>query len=304
MTDSLEKNVAGAVSVAHLASDPGYAQTQFIQHSATLGTRKIGMCDIVNNPAGAYPDPPLSEFSLQIATAGGASGEFDLGARTFHTELSRGTTLLAPPQTACSYVLDNTFSLINLGLPVPLFDEAMLAFNGAHRPDLEKLHSIAFRDPRIEGMGAEVLRQSRTDRGTDALAVDHAAFGIVALLVDKAGKVTRRPGTPTPLSNAEFARAVELMHDRIEEGVTLTELARLSGRNVYQFSRAFRLRAGVPPYKYLIWLRIERARGMLEATDMPLVEIAYACGFSSQAHMTTVFTNTLSTTPGEFRKNR
>ncbi|MEM8655204.1 MAG: AraC family transcriptional regulator [Pseudomonadota bacterium] len=301
MTETTEQTVADAVSVIDLGTDPDYAQIQYIQHSAILGTRKIGVFEVANNPAGAYPDPPLSEFSLQIATAGLAPAEFDLGVRPFQAVFNRGVALVAPPETNCKYVLDEIFSLMNLGLPVPLFEEAMQAFNDAHKPDLEKLHSMTFRDPRIERMASDILRLSRTGRGTDALAVDHAAFGIVGLLVDKAGKVTRRPGTPTPLSDAEFARVVDLMQDRIEDGATLTELARLSGRDVYQFSRAFRLRAGAPPYKYLVWLRIDRARGMLEATDMPLVEIAYACGFSSQAHMTTVFKKTLGVTPGVLR---
>ena len=302
MTETTEQTVADAVSVIDLIADLDYVQKQYVEHSAILGTREIGIFNVWNNPPGAYPDPPLSEYSLQVATAGLAPAEFDLGAHAFQAEFSPGTTLLAPPQTSCSYVLDGMFSLVNLGLPVPLFEEAMQAFNGANRPDLEKLHSMAFRDPRIEGMAAVILHQSRTGRGTDALAVDHAAFGIVGLLVDKAGKVTRRPGTPTPLSDAEFASAIDMMHDRIEDGVTLTELARMSGRDVYQFSRAFRLRAGAPPYKYLVWLRVERARGMLEATDMPLVEIAYACGFSSQAHMTDVFRKRVGATPGQFRR--
>lgn len=303
MTELLDAVEAHAVRVVDLVADPDHVQTPYMQHFAVLGTRKIGVLEIVNNPTGAYSDPPLSEFSLQIVTTGVVRGKIDLGVCPFHAVFTRGNTLVAPPQTLCNYVLDDTFSLLNIGLPVPLFDEAMHAFNGAHRPDLEKLHSMAFRDPRIESMASVILHQSRTGRGTDALTVDHAAFGIAALLVDKAGKVTRRPGTPTPLSDAEFAGAVDLMQDQIEEGVTLTELAQLSGRDVYQFSRAFRLRTGAPPYKYLIWLRVDRARNMLEVTDMPLVEIAYACGFSSQAHMTTIFKKTLGVTPGAFLKS-
>ena len=180
----------------------------------------------------------------------------------------------------------------------------MQAFDGAHRPDLEKLHRMDFRDPRIEGLASVIAGQSRTGHGMDPLAVDHAAFGIVGLLVDKADKITRRPGTPTPLGDVEFARVVDMMQDHIEEGLTLTDLARLSGRDVYQFSRAFRLRTGVPPYQYMIWVRLARARSLVEGTDTPLIEIAYACGFSSQAHMTTMFKKTFGATPGAFRKDR
>ncbi|WP_299043356.1 AraC family transcriptional regulator [uncultured Tateyamaria sp.] len=301
MTIAQTETKPDAVRVVELAGDANYVQGQFIRHAATLGSQKIGVFDVVNNPAGAYPDPPLAEYSLQLATAKAARAEFDLGAGPFHTTFGRGTAILAPPGADCDYILESSFSLINVGLPLPLFDEAMRAFNGAHKPDLERLHTMAFRDPRIETMCTTIAQNARSGGSTDALAVDHAAFGIAALLVDKAGKVTRYPGTPAPLSDAEFSSVLDLMHDRIEEGVTLTDLARLSGRDVYQFSRAFRLRAGVAPYKFLIWMRLDRARDLLAATDLPLVEIAYACGFSSQAHLTTVFRKTLGTTPGVYR---
>ncbi|MEL6463587.1 MAG: AraC family transcriptional regulator [Pseudomonadota bacterium] len=287
--------------VVELRSDTSHVQTQYVEHNALLGSQNVGVATILNNPAGSYPDPPLSEFNIQIGLDGNTCGKFDLGARSFSASVTRGLICLAPPKTDCSYDIDGGFSLINIGLPVPIFNEAMQAFNGAHPPDFELLHSMPFRDPRIEALGHTIADNAREDHKTDALAVDHAAFSIAALLVDKAGKITRRPGTPTPLSDAEFAQALDLMHDRIEEGVTLTDLARLSGRDVYQFSRAFRLRAGVPPYKYLIWMRLDLVRDLLRTTDMPLVEIAYACGFSSQAHLTTVFGKTLGLTPGKYR---
>jgi AraC family transcriptional regulator len=39
----------------------------------------------------------------------------------------------------------------------------------------------------------------------------------------------------------------------------------------------------------------------MEATDADLADIAYACGFASQQHMTTVFSRHLGTTPARYR---
>jgi AraC family transcriptional regulator len=53
--------------------------------------------------------------------------------------------------------------------------------------------------------------------------------------------------------------------------------------------------------EYLRRLRIERATALLRDTRMPIAEIALVCGFSSQAHLTTMFRKTVGTTPRRFR---
>jgi AraC-like DNA-binding protein len=50
-------------------------------------------------------------------------------------------------------------------------------------------------------------------------------------------------------------------------------------------------------------MRIHRARELLSLTERPLAEIAYACGFSSQSHMTSWFRRKHGVTPKQFRRS-
>ncbi|MEL7131223.1 MAG: helix-turn-helix domain-containing protein, partial [Pseudomonadota bacterium] len=107
-----------------------------------------------------------------------------------------------------------------------------------------------------------------------------------------------------PLDNIAFGRVNEMFMEHFELPLTVQTLADRIGMDEFTFSRAFKARTGKSPYKYLLHLRVERALHMLTNTDMALVDMAYACGFSSQAHFTTVFKRIVGVSPGAYRLSR
>ncbi|WP_437543646.1 helix-turn-helix transcriptional regulator [Sorangium sp. So ce367] len=56
------------------------------------------------------------------------------------------------------------------------------------------------------------------------------------------------------------------------------------------------------PYQYVLSRRIEKAMAMLRDERLSIAEIALACGFSNQGHLTTAFKRRTGTTPGAYRK--
>ena len=58
----------------------------------------------------------------------------------------------------------------------------------------------------------------------------------------------------------------------------------------------------VTAHRYLLNRRIERARRLLGQADMSIAQVAYRCGFSSQAHLTLAFRRACRLTPGEYRR--
>jgi AraC family transcriptional regulator len=57
------------------------------------------------------------------------------------------------------------------------------------------------------------------------------------------------------------------------------------------------------PYQYVMEKRVERARHLLQSTEMPISEIALLCGFSSQQHLTSTLTSKLGQSPQKIRLN-
>ncbi len=97
-------------------------------------------------------------------------------------------------------------------------------------------------------------------------------------------------------------RAVELMRHRLTEAIPIEELAQAAGLSPFHFARQFKAATGYPPHDYLIRLRIDRARELLEKSGrtLTMAAIANECGFADQSHLARHFKRVLGVTPGVF----
>jgi AraC family transcriptional regulator len=78
----------------------------------------------------------------------------------------------------------------------------------------------------------------------------------------------------------------------------LAAAARVPLRVVFD---GMKMRTGMSPYRFVMEKRVERAQAMLRNSDMPISEIALACGFSSQQHLTSTLSARLGRTPQRIR---
>jgi len=99
-----------------------------------------------------------------------------------------------------------------------------------------------------------------------------------------------------------FRRVAEMLHENLHERVGLGDLATLCGYSRAHFLRMFQVTTGVTPYEYHMQMRIQHAMTLLTSSTSPLIDIAAACGFSSQSHLASVFRKRTGTTPSEFRR--
>ena len=103
------------------------------------------------------------------------------------------------------------------------------------------------------------------------------------------------------LAPDRLARALQLVEESHGATLLVADIARHVNMSPFHFARMFKLSTGYSPHSYLTVRRIERAKGMLERTSLPLAEIARAVGFATQAHFTGVFRSQTGTTPRAYR---
>jgi AraC-like DNA-binding protein len=99
----------------------------------------------------------------------------------------------------------------------------------------------------------------------------------------------------------EIRRLRAYLNENYAEPISLTTLAELVHWTPFYLLRVFRNEVGLPPHAYLETVRIERARQMV-ARGIPLAQIAYDTGFSSQSHFTTTFKRLVGVPPGQYAK--
>lgn len=115
------------------------------------------------------------------------------------------------------------------------------------------------------------------------------------------GKVepATRPATLGGTHRNQIERFVEA---ELASNFGLVDLASLIGYSPDHFSRLFKQTFQQSPYQYVLSRRIEKAMTLLRDETLSIAEIATACGFSNQGHLTTAFKRRTGTTPGAYRR--
>ena len=96
-------------------------------------------------------------------------------------------------------------------------------------------------------------------------------------------------------------RAKDRMDAASEEDWPVARLANVSGVSAAHFARSFKEAFGVPPHRYLLTRRIERAKALLRDTDAPIIEIAFQTGWNSLGTFGRVFRDITGESPSELR---
>jgi transcriptional regulator GlxA family with amidase domain len=96
-------------------------------------------------------------------------------------------------------------------------------------------------------------------------------------------------------------RAKDRMDAASDEEWPVRRLAGVSGVSEAHFARSFRDAFGVPPHRYLLTRRIERATALLRDTDTPITDIAFQTGWTSLGTFGRTFRDITGESPGEFR---
>lgn len=106
-------------------------------------------------------------------------------------------------------------------------------------------------------------------------------------------------GGLTPL---DAQRVISYIEQNLHEDIGLEQMAAVVKLSTHYFTEAFRKTVGMPPYRFLLSKRIERAKELLLNSDLATVKIAAEVGFSSQAQFITNFRKIVGKTPGRFRR--
>jgi transcriptional regulator GlxA family with amidase domain len=96
-------------------------------------------------------------------------------------------------------------------------------------------------------------------------------------------------------------RAKDRMDAASHEEWPVRRLARVSGVSEAHFARSFKEGFGVPPHRYLLTRRIERAKTLLRDTDLAITEVAFQTGWSSLGTFGRTFRDITGESPGELR---
>ena len=131
----------------------------------------------------------------------------------------------------------------------------------------------------------------------DRLACEEALVDCCVSLMNRHGSVREQP----PRTSATLTKVRERLADHALPAPSLDELAIMTGLSRYQVLRRFESAYGLSPHAWLLQLRVERARTLIQRGET-LARAAATAGFADQSHMHRAFVRQLGFTPGSYRK--
>lgn len=104
-----------------------------------------------------------------------------------------------------------------------------------------------------------------------------------------------------PRDDSLIAKVYAHVIANLRERLSVGDLAAIAGTSPRSLARAFEQDANSTPGEFVEQARIDAARNMLEASDLPLKSVAFECGFGSMQRMRLVFSRQLGVTPSQYR---
>lgn len=96
-------------------------------------------------------------------------------------------------------------------------------------------------------------------------------------------------------------KALNFVHHHFREALTLEQIANQTGFSPNYFSKCFHKTTGIAFQQYLQMLRLQFAKSLLRASDLPVTDICYASGFKTLSHFERCFKQHFHETPREYR---
>jgi AraC family transcriptional regulator len=189
-------------------------------------------------------------------------------------------------------------------LQLGISDAALMASSDGAYGEVELRPSRKFADSRLSAMVAAVHAEMVAGFPSGRLFLDSVEQAMAVALVN-GHAVRHRPVQiyRGGLGSARLRRIRELVHAKMEDDFSLDEMAQAIGLSTAHFARMFRKSTGETPHQFVLRQRVERAKAMLRAPDVRVLDVAVACGFKTQQHFAKVFRDVCGVSPTEYRQN-
>jgi AraC family transcriptional regulator len=103
------------------------------------------------------------------------------------------------------------------------------------------------------------------------------------------------------LPGAQLRRVTEFIDDNLTRALPLAELSAEAHMSQYHFARLFKESTGLPPHRFVVQRRIERARALLLEGHLSIDAVARAVGFRTRSHFSMVFHRHTGSPPTVYR---
>ncbi|MBU0834690.1 MAG: AraC family transcriptional regulator [Alphaproteobacteria bacterium] len=282
----------------HAFYSAAYSETLVeVNRPVALGTTLLS----ARQGAGDYSDAAVPDLVITRGLSREIPATLDLGAGQFRAAIPRNSIVVTPPNTPTKILLDRPNEVEFLAIPYT----ALQSICGGHDlppdGDFGAAHRANINCPQLTVLFIQTAREIRAGNPSGPMFIEGALMQMVALLMAQSQRKLRAP--TGGLAPWQLSRVSDHLHARVDQPVSLADLAALTGLSVYHFARAFKASTGIAPHQFQVSLRMDRARMLLSRSTLTITEIALSLGYDSSQSFARAFRIAHGTTPTCYRTN-
>jgi AraC family transcriptional regulator len=254
----------------------------------------VNVMDVANEPHWEVPDEHVVAMMLRPGFVEIGLQRSDVNRVTYDA----GEMALCPRQMVQWVRRADAECLV-----VSISDAALTAATNTPTSQVELRGETKLVDARIGALLAAVNAERIAGFPSGHVFLDSVERALAAALID--GHGVRRPSPQIfrgGLTPSRLRKITELVHTKIDEELTLEQMAEAVSLSVAHFSQMFRKSTGQSPHQFVLKQRIERAKELLRKAEARVIDVAVACGFKTQQHFARVFRQICGTSPTQYRR--
>ena len=286
-------------------ADPLHSESSRALVSRSLRKGVIGFTEIrSDNPTDAISDPIPREDAFLVALQlrdFPNHGYWEDARQTPVFSLKSGCTTLYDLKRAPAFLMDKPFHSVHFYFSRNVLNAIADDANTPHIGDLRYEPGKGNEDPIMRALTSSLYPALDQPEQANRLFVDHVMLAVGFHVAQTYGGL-KAVLTHGGLAPWQERRAKEMIDAHLDGEILLDELAKQCGLSSSHFSRAFRQSTGTSPHRWLLHQRVERAKRLLRDRHSSLPEVALACGFADQSHLTRVFTKLSGVGPTAWRR--
>jgi AraC-like DNA-binding protein len=206
-------------------------------------------------------------------------------------------------------LLTGRHQILHFHVPHRFLTELVQQAHLGNPGELELVDPALAMDPVITGLGQAALSEMRDQQTLSRLRIDALGQDLAIHLLRRWSNLVGTPRVAREAARGGLApwqvkRATDYMEEHLADDFRLEDLSRLLDLSTFHLCRAFKQSTGLPPHRWRLARRIERARELLEGTNRSVTDIAAAVGYDDPSQLAAVFRKALGVTPTGYRRQR
>ncbi|MDU8502127.1 AraC family transcriptional regulator [Pseudomonas syringae] len=258
----------------------------------------------VEQGAHNFVDPCVNEtlLALPLAVSNQCSWSWKMGDHSHRQIAEPGRMLVVPSDIESAWEVDGERTMLVLALP----NETVKTVLGASCPARLKeafwpLSEETWSDPLVELMMNRLWESTADGFPASSLLSEGLLISILSQMLIKAGN-NLEANTAVVLPQWRLKRVRQFVEANLGSEISLDDLACAAGLSRRHFARSFHQEVGETPHRWLMQMRLGKAKEMLKYSERSLCEISETFGFASQSHFTSALKQATGLTPLKWRQ--